>query len=56
MPEQSDDTFQIAVSIKMAQAWGEMWLAMVRAGVPRKAATKMMEVYLRETLGSLLGK
>lgn len=49
------DTFDDAVSTKMARIWAEMWLEIVRSGVPKKVATKMMLVYLQTTLSMLRG-
>jgi hypothetical protein len=47
------DTFDDAVSTKMARIWAEMWLEIVRSGVPKKVATKMMLTYLQATLAML---
>jgi hypothetical protein len=47
----TEDTYNDAVSAKLAHIWAEMWLELVRSGVPKKDATKMMKVYLRTTLG-----
>ena len=49
------DTFDDAVSTKMARIWAEMWLEIVRSGVPKKVATKMMLAYLQTTLSMLRG-
>jgi hypothetical protein len=51
----NDGSYNDAVSTKLAQIWAEMWLEMVRSGVPKKVATKFMLMYLRVTLG-MIGK
>lgn len=49
----TDDTYNDAVSTKLAQIWAEMWIEMVRNGVPPKVATKVLLRYLSITLGMI---
>jgi len=51
--EDTSDRFDDAVSTKMARIWAEMWMEIVRSGVPKKVATKMLLVYLQTTLSML---
>lgn len=49
-PDPTDETYNDAVSIKLAQIWAEMWKALVNSGMPKREATKLMVAYLRVTL------